>query len=205
VESNERELRRQQQELERAYLASDNPRGQSGFGHDETRWRQWRGVIVSAIDRDGTFLDIGCANGHLMESIAHWAAESGFDTEPYGLDISERLVELARSRLPEWSDRFFVGDASRWTPHRPFDFARTELVYVPTSDREGYIDHLLKHVVSPGGRLIFCSYGSSRRPDVRAEPVAELLDQWGYNVAGQREVRHENGRVVTRVAWIDRH
>ena len=34
-----------------------------------------RRPIVSAIDRDGTFLDVGCANGLLMESLATWAGE----------------------------------------------------------------------------------------------------------------------------------
>jgi hypothetical protein len=48
--------------LERAYLEAGDPRGGSGFGGDEARWERARRPIVSAIDRDGIFLDVGCAN-----------------------------------------------------------------------------------------------------------------------------------------------
>ena len=51
--------------LERAYLEAGDPRGGSGFGGDEARWERARRPIVSAIDCDGTFLDVGCANGLL--------------------------------------------------------------------------------------------------------------------------------------------
>jgi 2-polyprenyl-3-methyl-5-hydroxy-6-metoxy-1,4-benzoquinol methylase len=64
--------------LERAYLNSEDPRGGSGFRGDEARWERARRPIVQAVDRDGTFLDVGCANGLLMESVTAWAAEDGF-------------------------------------------------------------------------------------------------------------------------------
>jgi len=72
-----------------AYLAADNPRAQSGSSRDETGWRQARGLIVDAVDRDGTFLDIGCANGHLMETVTDWAKEKGHKLVPYGLEDAE--------------------------------------------------------------------------------------------------------------------
>lgn len=58
--------------------------------------------IVEAIDRSGAFLDVGCANGLLMESVAPW---SRFAIEPYGVDFAPGLVELARSRLSRWAER----------------------------------------------------------------------------------------------------
>lgn len=198
-------LRALQKQLEDAYLASDNPRGQSGFGHDDDAWQRAREVIVEPVDRNGTFLDIGCANGYLLESLVTWSAERGYAIEPYGLDISEKLVELARIRLPEWSDRFFVGDALTWTPPMQFDYVRTELVYVLDQQREQYVEQLLTRVVAPGGRLIVCSYGSARRPDIRAERVGERLEAWGHATLGEAEVRHANGAAMTLVAWIDRH
>ena len=48
-----------------AYLAADNPRAQSGHSGDEKRWKRARSLLVDAIDRDGTFLDVGCASGLL--------------------------------------------------------------------------------------------------------------------------------------------
>jgi 2-polyprenyl-3-methyl-5-hydroxy-6-metoxy-1,4-benzoquinol methylase len=86
--------------LERAYLTSEDPRGGSGFRGDEVRWERVRRPILSAVDRDGTFLDVGCANGLLMESVAAWAAEDGLQVELYGLDLIESLAALARRRLP---------------------------------------------------------------------------------------------------------
>jgi hypothetical protein len=58
--------------LESAYLRGDTPRQGSGFGGDEQAWRQARWHITEDIVTDGTFLDVGCANGLLLESVAAW-------------------------------------------------------------------------------------------------------------------------------------
>src|SRR5438270_6914442 len=60
-------------EFERAYLATADPRAQSGFHGSAERWEAARRAIAEAIDSDGTFLDVGCANGLLMESIVEWS------------------------------------------------------------------------------------------------------------------------------------
>jgi hypothetical protein len=58
---------------EGTYLAGTNPRRQSGFdAHD---WERFRRVVVAPIETDVSFLDIGCANGLLMESVVAWARE----------------------------------------------------------------------------------------------------------------------------------
>jgi len=189
--------------LETAYLASDDPFAQSGMRADAARWERGRRPIVAAIDRDGTFLDVGCANGLLMESVVAWAAQGGHRVEPYGLDLSPALAALARRRLPHWADRVFVGNVVDWRPPRRFDVVRTELVYVPPARQPALVDRLLREVVAPGGRLVVCSYGSSRRPLPRAEPIAEILRGWGHEIAGVSEGADGNGVVITRVAWID--
>jgi 2-polyprenyl-3-methyl-5-hydroxy-6-metoxy-1,4-benzoquinol methylase len=35
-------------------------------------------LLADAIRSSGSFLDIGCANGHLMETLTGWAAEDGY-------------------------------------------------------------------------------------------------------------------------------
>lgn len=192
-----------QELLERHYLGAETPQGQSGFGGDAVRWERARRVITAAMDRDGPFLDIGCANGLLMESVTAWCAERGLTVEPYGLDISESLVALARRRLPEWADRLYVGNAIDWEPPMRFDYVRTELDYVPPARRQAYVERLLREVVTTGGRLIVCAYGSSREGRPRAELVGDQLRGWGFQVAGEAEVAELNGVVVTRVGWID--
>lgn len=189
--------------LEEAYLTAGDPRGQSGFRGDEARWERARRPIVRAIDRDGTFLDVGCANGLLMESVFAWAGEEGRRIEPYGLDLIESLAELARRRRPQWSDRIFAGNVMGWRPPFRFDFARTELEYAPPRRRPAMIERLLGEYLVPGGRLIVCSYGSSRHPAPKAEPVAKLLRSWGCEVAGEAVGADTNGVIITRVAWVD--
>ncbi len=190
--------------LEESYLGADDPRGQSGFRGDEARWERARRPIVSAVDRDGTFLDVGCANGLLMESLAAWAGEGGYRIEPYGLDLIDSLAAPARRRLPHWAERIFTGNVMDWQPPFRFDFVRTELEYAPPHRRQALVERLLREFVVPGGRVIVCSYGSSRRPAPKAEPVGEILRGWGYEVAGQAEGSDVNGVVFARVAWIDR-
>jgi hypothetical protein len=134
-----------------------------------------------------------------------WALEDGHAIEPYGVDASPALIDLARTRLPDWADRFFVGDARRWrapTGHR-FDFVRTELEYAPPHERPGLLSHLLEHVVGADGRLIVCAYGRASAGVETVEPVAEPLRTWGFTVAGQADAHDANGVRFTRIAWID--
>lgn len=195
----------QREAHEAAYLAAADPRGQSGFWRDAVAWERCRRPIAAAIHRPGAFLDVGCASGLLMESVVRWVAEVGHAVEPYGLDISPRLAELARIRLPRWRDRVFIGNALYWEPPRAFDFVRTELVYVPHHRRREYVERLLGRMVAPGGRLVVCSYGSGRKPSPCVEPIADDLAVWGYAVGGVAEAADpETGVVVTRVAWIER-
>ncbi len=194
---------RQRSVLEWAYLTSNEPRGQSGFAGDRARWRRARRPIVEAIHRDGSLLDVGCANGLLMESLAGWAEEEGRRIEPHGLDISEALVRLARSRYPLWADRLHVGNVMDWRPPRRFDFVRTELVYAPPRLRPALIERLADTFVVPGGRLIVCSYGSARRAGLKAEAVGDALRGWGQEVVGETEGADSNSVVFVRVAWMD--
>src|SRR3712207_1029579 len=59
--------------LAASYLSDDDPRWQSGFDGDAELWRQAREPVLDCVDGDGTFLDVGCATGHLMECLARWA------------------------------------------------------------------------------------------------------------------------------------
>jgi SAM-dependent methyltransferase len=185
--------------LEEHYLRADNPRAQSGFSRDEQEWERARRPVALAIHRGGTFLDIGCASGLLMESVARWAAEAGHRVEPHGLDISAKLVALARQRLPAWAEQLHVGNALDWSPPRRFDFVRTELVYVPPHLRRAYVERLLSHAVAEHGRLILCAYKGPRG----VEPLAEELSGWGYTVGGPVEARDADGSLLTRVFWLE--
>ena len=187
-----------------AYLRGRDPKEQSGFSGDDARWTRARGIIADAIDRDGTFLDVGCASGYLMETLQHWCAAKGVKIEPHGLDIAPELAAIARQRLPNWSDRIFVGNVIDWRPPdgMNFDFVRTGLEYVPRPRQRELITHLLARVVTPGGRLIIGTYNEARAS--LTEPLLEQRVQaMGFRIAGRVERPHSDCRIVYRVFWID--
>ena len=101
--------------LEPAYVAAEKPWQQSGFGLRDPqrtfeRWRAQRKPVADAVTSSGTFLDIGCANGFLLECVVQWVGERGLAVTPYGLDLSDKLVAMAKTRLPQFADNLFVGN-----------------------------------------------------------------------------------------------
>jgi hypothetical protein len=97
----------------------------------------------------------------------------GRHLEPYGLDNSPKLSALARTRLPKWTDRIYVGNAPDWDSPRRFDCVRTDLVYVPDPRQPELVARLFNRVITPGGRLIVCVYRPRGARD--GEPIGELL------------------------------
>jgi len=180
-----------------AYLRADTPWGQSGAGGDAARWEAKRRILLRAVDRDGDLLDIGCANGYLMQTLHAWAAEDGTAVEPYGLDLSPGLAALARRRLPHWADRIWVGNALHWLPPRRFDYVRTGLEYVPRHRRAGLLRHLLEHAV--GRRLVV----GVHTEEIGQRALEEEVASYGYAVAGRHETAHDDPRVARRLFWID--
>lgn len=152
--------------LERGYLRAESARAQSGFGGDAAEWRARRSQVADAVPGDGTFLDVGCANGHLVECVVAWCTERGVAVEPYGVDLAPGLVALARRRLPEWADRFWVGNAVDWVhpDGRWFDVVHVLLDTVPAARRGDMLRHHLAATVAPGGRLLVSAYASVAEP-----------------------------------------
>jgi 2-polyprenyl-3-methyl-5-hydroxy-6-metoxy-1,4-benzoquinol methylase len=190
--------------LDAAYLAAESPEGGSGFGGSAEDWRDERSVLCDAIDRDGSFLDTACANGHLLDSIVRWCRERGVHVEPYGLDISKALVDVARRRLPQWRDRFWVGNALTWRPSDDlrFDVVHALLECVPDRRHRDLVQHLLDTTVAPGGRLLVSHYNAGRDSERGAAAVLERL---GYEVAGETRPPVRGGRRMRQPsAWIVR-
>lgn len=186
--------------VESSYLAGTNVRTGSGFSGSEAEWETSRGLIMVALDRSGTFLDVGCANGLLMSSVEKWSADRGLAVEPYGVEISPRLADLARRRYPKWRERIWTANADGWEPPMQFDVVRTGLDYVPRRDREGFVSHLFTRAVAPGGRLVV----GKNNEDRGRSAIADDLRSWGW--ADVREIRrpHTHPDVEVSVVWADR-
>lgn len=183
-----------------AYLAASTVQGGSGHTGTTDDWEWSRGIVAEALNRDGSFLDVGCANGLLMESIARWSRTRGLAIEPYGVDISPELANVARTRLPRWADRIFVANALGWRPPMRFDYVRTGHDYVPPSRRREVIAWLLTHVVAPGGRLVI----GKLNEEVEQRAFEQQLVAWGFAVTGRAERAHRSEpRIAYRIVWID--
>ena len=184
--------------IEPAYLSAATD--QMGSGHSGTpeEWDASRSMIMQAVDHPGTFLDVGCANGLLMASVERWSHENGLAVEPYGLDISPGLADLARQRYPQWRARIWTANADGWQPPMRFEFVRTGLEYVPRNRRESFVRHLFDQVVAPGGCLIV---GKNNENRGRSE-IADSLRSWGWS--GIQEVRrpHAHPEVEMSVVWL---
>ena len=190
--------------LESSYLESDDPLLQSGYDGGAKRWKEERGPIIEAIDHDGTIMDVGCANGYLLESLCAWATlEKRWHLIPYGVDINPGLITEAMRRWSGVADHFWVADAWKFAPPVKFDFVYALSDIVPLSYLPTYVSRLLNFYVKPGGRLIVGHYGSKGQ---RVDPIdiGAVLDDYGFPVAGtmQGGKMREHAGPVTRFAWL---
>lgn len=192
--------RRVAEDLIDAYLVSGDPRRESGKGGDEGEWRWSRELILDAVTgRRVRLLDVGCANGHLMVSLVRWGADRGLDVDPWGIDISPRIVRVARRRLGPLAGRVRVADARTWAPpHRWFDVVVVGLDCAPPGREADLVAHLCSRVCAPGGRLVL-------RPD-RASPgrpsPVEILASLGFAADGELTSVHPTTGALRRTAWI---
>jgi len=146
--------RRVAEALGDAYLGETDPRWQSGFDGDAVLWREARSLVLQAAPTTGTFLDVGCANGYLIESLALWAKERGQTLEFFGLELNPALAAEARRRLPALADHIFVGNVSDWVSPRRFDCVRTGLEYVPPGEEAALLERIASELLEPSGRVL---------------------------------------------------
>lgn len=176
-----------------AYLAAGTPWEGSGKSGRAADWEYARSHVAHAIDRPGSFLDVGCANGYLLECLPRWTP---YALDRYGLDIAPELVDLSRRRLPDLADGLFVGNALQWQPPRRFTYVRTGLEYVPRHRRQELVERLLGWC----DRLIVGVFNEQ----AEARPTEDLLRGWGHRIAGRSDrMRPTKAGMEYRVLWID--
>lgn len=185
--------------LEDAYCQQDDPIRQSGFSGGPQRWRDERSPLLTAVDTDGDLLDVGCANGYLLQCLVGWAQERGITIVPHGVDCGPRLIEMARQRIPNAAQNFHLANAWDWNPPRRYRYVYTLWDCVPDAFLAAYCRRLLNQVVEPDGRLILGMYGSRSR-NIPPIDLGRKLQRLGFDVAG---TTHGGDPPVTSFAWID--
>lgn len=181
--------------LARAYLRDGDPRWQSGFDGDPALWREARELILQAVPRDGSLLDVGCANGHLMECLAAWASERGRELSLYGLELNPALANVARDRLPSLADRIFTGNVSDWVPPHAFTYVRTGLEYVPAGREPQLVVRIFGQMIEDDGRVIV---GPVSQDAVTA--TIDALRAAGATEIGVESASDRNGK-TRHVIW----
>ncbi|HEY7349703.1 MAG TPA: class I SAM-dependent methyltransferase [Ktedonobacterales bacterium] len=97
-----------------------------------------------------TVLDAGCGEGYLARILARRGATVA------GIDISPRLVEIARAKDSEGRITYQVADLSQPLPayHQHFDLSVSWFVLNDVADYRGFLS-TLGSVVKRGGRAVF--------------------------------------------------
>jgi len=188
--------------LENAYLSTNIPWQQSGLSGSFEDWTRLRIPISECIETSGTFLDVGCANGFLLECLIDWTRKKGIKIEPYGLDYSQKLTELAKERLLDFQNNIFIGNAWDWEFPCKFDYIRTEVCYVPANLCKEYLSRLRNRFLVKSGKLLVAQY-RSRSEDLSRDWIDNHLSKLGFTIKGYKSGFNEEGLELTRVAILE--
>lgn len=123
-------------------------------------WEQMRHFISLTINKSGTFLDLGCANGFLLKCLQEW---SNHDIVPYGVDFRPEYISDAKNIFPMHTNNFktdLIKSGSTLPQNFPekFDFIYWATWLNLDSNKYQYFIKSLKNLVKPRGRLIIGFY-----------------------------------------------
>ncbi len=108
---------------------------------------------VAFVESKGRALDVGCgSSGRLIDLL------QGHGFEVQGVELSDRMIELARQRHP--SVTFHHADICRWKLPGTYDFitAWDSIWHIPLAEQEPVLSKLCQGL-NPGGVFIFTTGG----------------------------------------------
>ncbi len=187
--------------LETTYIAALTQWQQSGKNGTFEDWISLRLPNLAPVDYSGTYLDVGCANGYLLECLLSWATLKGIEIVPHGLDYSADLIALAQKRLSFHRSNLFVGNIWNWQPPQRFNYVRTELDYVPRNYHKPLLERLLKEFITKNGKLIISQY-RNRQDDLTDNWIDSELEECGFKVIATHSGYSTDGLELCRVAVL---
>lgn len=114
---------------------------------------------IEFVENKGKALDVGCGcTGRFIDLLQ----SEGFS--PEGVDISEKMIHLARSRHPEVI--FHHQDICEWVIQEQYDFitAWDSIWHIPLTQQENVLERLVSSL-NTGGVLIFSFGGTDEKGD----------------------------------------
>lgn len=136
-------------------------------GSDPVRkWEEARKLVALPFDKEGSVLDIGCANGFLLKSIEHWSNKK---LNCYGIDLVESNIVNAKILFPDTTDHFETKSFEEFLTNYPSNFPEAFdyiiwAVWVNHEVQKTEIEYMLKHL-RDNGKLILAFY-----PDKATDP-----------------------------------
>lgn len=145
------------QEIGKAYDQITHLWEREGFNRENGIGQHKR--AISFVKKRGKALDIGCGStGRLIDLLL----SEGFS--PEGVDISEKMIDLAKKRHPEVV--FHHQDICEWSAQDKYDFitAWDSIWHIPLSQQEKVLTKLVSYLET-NGVLIFSCGGTDEEGD----------------------------------------
>jgi ubiquinone/menaquinone biosynthesis methyltransferase len=136
------------------------------YGQDR-RWKR-RVIELAAVSPEDRVLDLACGTGDLLFAAA---AHARFAV---GLDVTLRMLELAKARDPDAQSALVAGDMLALPfAGSSFDLVTTGYGLRNVPSLQQAIDEIYR-VLTPGGRLLSLDFDRPENPVLRAAYLAYL-------------------------------
>jgi ubiquinone/menaquinone biosynthesis C-methylase UbiE len=164
----------------------------------QTRKYFWRGLefIADYVKNEDKVLDFGCGNGRLLELF--------FDknVDYTGVDISRKLIDIAKKKYPDRADNFQKISSSESLPFPDNSFNAVYSIavfhHLPSEELRHKIAKELFRVLQPEGRIVITVWNlwlASRRQAVgsasrggQKKYIKNIFQNWKNKILGKSEL-----------------
>lgn len=176
-------MNKTREKFKEVYLAKDSPLERSGFSHSRKSFERLRRPIASIMETcQGSFLDLGCANGVLIDYLQGELTKNFSYT---GVDFVPELVQEAKKNVKA---SFQVADIMNFVSSQRWDVVRFEPCYAKGSRVKLLIEHVLENFLAEDGVAIACNYSENHPEEERTvldgfpaiKDLKSYLDELGY-------------------------